>query len=117
MPGPPAAQITLTEAEQEELSHRAACYTRPHHEVLRAKMILAAAEGETNAEIGRRLEVSDRAVGRWRRRFAAHRLEGLDDLARPGRPRRFPPGADHRGQGSGLRATGHRRPALTPLHS
>jgi hypothetical protein len=39
MPGPPAAQITPTEAERSELSHRAACYTRPHREVLRAKLI------------------------------------------------------------------------------
>lgn len=116
MPGPVAAQITLTEAERTALEHRAACYTRPHREVLRAKLILLAAEGQTNAEIGRRLEISDRAVRRWRRRFDEQRLEGLDDRPRSGRPSRFPPGAGHRGQGRRLRAAERGRPALAPLH-
>ena len=35
--------------------------------------------------------MSTKAVGRWRRRFHEHRLEGLADEARSGRPRRFPP--------------------------
>ena len=116
MPGPAANQITLSEAEHTELRHRVACYTRPHGEVLRAKLILLAADGHSNAEIGRRLEISDRAVRRWRKRFHDQRLEGLEDRARPGRPRRFPPGADRRGQGGRLRATGRGRPALAPLN-
>jgi hypothetical protein len=51
MPGPSAQEIVLDEAERRELVHRAACYTRPHREVLRAKLVLLAAEGCSNAEI------------------------------------------------------------------
>ena len=74
-----------------ELEHRAACYTRPHREVLRAKVVLLAAEGHGNAEIARRLGMSTKAVGRWRGRFHQRRLAGLADAARSGRPRRFSP--------------------------
>jgi hypothetical protein len=58
--------------------------------VLRAKLVLLAAEGQSNADIGERLGMSTKAVGRWRRRFHERRLEGLADQARSGRPRRFP---------------------------
>src|SRR5438034_3765623 len=47
-------------------------------------------------------------VGRWRKRFFEERLAGLDDRERAGRPRRFPPGADRRGEGVGLRAADQR---------
>ena len=64
MPGPSAQEIVLDEAERKELGHRAACYTRPHREVLRAKLVLLAAGGHGNAEIGERLGMSTKAVGR-----------------------------------------------------
>src|SRR3954451_20255874 len=73
-----------SEAERAELEHRAACYTRPHREVQRAKLVLLAADGETNTEIGERLGMSREAVGRWRRRFCERRLEGLEDFERTG---------------------------------
>ena len=67
MPGPSAQEIVLEESERVELEHRAACYTRPHREVLRAKLVLLAAEGHSNAEIARRLGMQHeggRAVAR-----------------------------------------------------
>jgi transposase len=54
---------------------------------LRAKIVLAAAEGEANAEMARRLGVSRTTVMRWRSRFAQTRCDGLLDEPRPGRPR------------------------------
>jgi hypothetical protein len=112
----PAPQIELSRDERRELSHRAACYTRPFREVQRAKLILAAAEGLNNKQIAARLELHDEVVGRWRRRFHEERLQGLDDKARSGRPRRFPPGAGRRGHRDRLRAARQRgRPALTLL--
>jgi transposase len=54
---------------------------------LRAKIVLAAAEGEANAEMARRLGVSRTTVMRWRSRFAQARCDGLLDEPRPGRPR------------------------------
>src|SRR5438445_12409610 len=115
MPGPSAQEIVLEEAERTELVHRAACYTRPHREVLRAKLVLLAAEGCSNAEIGERLGISTKAVGRWRRRFHEKRLDGLADEARSGRPRRFPPSADRRGQGGRVRTAGSGMPAVASL--
>ena len=58
MPGRSPHQVVLSEAERAELEHVAACYTRPHLEVQRAKLVLMAAEGGTNTEIGARLHVS-----------------------------------------------------------
>ena len=116
MPGRSPYEINLSAEERAELEHRAACYTRPHREVLRAKLVLMAADGETNTEIGERLGISREAVGRWRRRFCEERLDGLSDRARSGRPRRFPPGRGHPGQGRHLRAPARRgRPALALL--
>jgi hypothetical protein len=107
--------IVLSEAERAELEHRVACYTLPHKVVVRAKIVLYAAEGQSNVEIARRLETAARVVGRWRKRFFEQRLAGLEDLERAGRPRRFPPGADRGGEGARLRAAGHARAAARPL--
>src|SRR5918995_150796 len=116
MPGRSPHEVVLTEDERAELEHRAACYTRPHREVQRARLVLLAAEGRTNTEIGERLGMSREAVGRWRRRFCERRLDGLEDLERTGRPRRFPPGAGRRGEGDRVRpSTGARRPAVALL--
>src|SRR6266568_2101163 len=109
-------QILLSGEERAELERRVACYTLPHKVVQRAKMILYAAEGQSNAEIARRLETAAEVVGRWRQRFFEERLAGLDDRQRAGRPRRFPPGRGRAGKGDRLRAAAHAgRPALTLL--
>jgi hypothetical protein len=102
MPGRSPHEVVLSDAERAELEHSAACYTRPHREVQRAKLVLLAAEGKTNVEIGERLGMSREAVSRWRRRFCESRLEGLEDQRRTGRPRRFPPGRDRPGEGDRL---------------
>jgi hypothetical protein len=105
--------IVLSDEERAELEHRAACYTLPHKRVQRAKLVLYAAEGLANVEIGRRLDMNPDVVGRWRKRFREERLEGLEDRARSGRPRRFPPGRGRPGQGDRLRAAQRAgRPAL-----
>lgn len=109
-------RIELSEQEERELCSRAARYTTAHGEVLRAKIVLRAAEGETNAEIARRLDCSLRTVSLWRKRFFEERLDGLCDRPRPGRPRRFPPGGDRAGQGDRLPAApGARRSRLAFL--
>lgn len=113
MPGRTRHQVELTTDERQELKHRAACYTLPHKEVQRAKLVLHAADGLDNVEIGARLEMNPEVISRWRRRFCEQRLEGLKDKPRSGRPRRFPPGGSRRGQGGGLRAARHPgRPAV-----
>jgi transposase len=83
--------IELTQGEMEELTRRATKYTLPYYQVLRAKMILLAADGLTNDEIARRLDSRREVVSMWRKRFFEERLEGIEERPRPGRPPAFPP--------------------------
>ncbi|WP_406036497.1 IS630 family transposase [Micromonospora sp. NBC_00898] len=53
---------------------------------MRAKIILACAEGTSNTDVATALGVHLSTVGKWRRRFLAERLDGLIDEQRPGRP-------------------------------
>ena len=55
--------------------------------VARAKLVLWSSEGETNSRIATRLRWTKATVGKWRQRFIQHRLAGLYDELRPGRPR------------------------------
>jgi hypothetical protein len=83
--------ITLSSAEEAELRRRAAKYTLPYFQVQRAKMILYAAQGMPNDEIAARLDTRREVVSLWRKRFFSDRLAGLEEHARPGRPRTFSP--------------------------
>ena len=85
--------IALTPSEAVELRRRACKYTLPYFEVVRAKMILLAAEGLGNDEIAARLDTRREVVSEWRKRFFRHRLAGLEERPRPGRPRAFSPSA------------------------
>ena len=85
--------IHLSAEETQELNHRAAKYTLPYFEVQRARMILMASQGMSNDEIAARLDTRREVVSLWRKRFFKERLAGLEEHARPGRPRAFPPRA------------------------
>jgi len=97
-----ACNIVLSPDETRELSRRSRKYTLPYYKVQRAKIVLLAAEGLGNDEIARRLDTPRRVVWLWRKRFFEKRLEGLDELPRPGRPRAFFPRGDRSGKGSGM---------------
>jgi DNA-binding NarL/FixJ family response regulator len=83
--------IKLSSSEVAELQRRATKYKLPYFQVQRAKMILMAAEGLSNDEIARRLDTRRDVVSMWRKRFFTERLAGLEEVARPGRPRTFSP--------------------------
>jgi len=55
MPRTSPYQIVLSREEARVLTQRAAAYTRPHFQVVRAKMILLAADGWSNDAIARSL--------------------------------------------------------------
>ncbi len=59
--------------------------------MIRARIVLAAADGATNTEIAAEVGVHVDTVRKWRRRFVAGGLPGLDDLPRSGRRRLFTP--------------------------
>ena len=81
--------IILSADEHHKLTGRAGSARVAHRDVIRAKIILAAAQGGSNAGIAACLGVHVDTVRKWRRRFCQDRLAGLRDLPRSGRPRRF----------------------------
>jgi transposase len=81
----------LSEQERAELESRARRYTSPYRDVIRAKIILLAAQGIDNDVIGGRLDMPRQIVSKWRQRFFLERLAGLDEQPRGGRPARFSP--------------------------
>src|SRR3954470_524134 len=82
-----AVPIALRSIERRVLTARARRARGEQRDVVRARIVLAAADGQPNAAIARRLGVTEDTVRRWRGRFAAERLPGLDDRPRTGRPR------------------------------
>ena len=87
--GSKLASLTLTDEQQNQLQGIAQSATRPYALVVRARIILASAEGLTNVAVAKRVGVTPHTVGKWRRRFRAAGIEGLHDELRPGRPRTY----------------------------
>ena len=102
MPRDSPFRMELSRRERETLEGRARKYTLPYFQVLRARMILLAAEGFANDDIAAALSVGRDVVSLWRKRFFYERLAGLEERPRPGRPRVFPPRARRADQGHRL---------------
>lgn len=83
--------IALSAKEREYLSRIARKYTSSYRDVVRAKIILMAAEGLKNKEIAERLDLLRQVVSKWRQRFFEERLAGLEERPRRGRPPAFSP--------------------------
>jgi transposase len=83
--------IVLSAEEEAVLAARARSVRGAYRDRLRARIVLAAAAGSSNAAIAAQLGVCQDTVRKWRARFAARGLAGLKDAARSGRPRRYTP--------------------------
>jgi winged helix-turn helix protein len=94
--------IELSAQDRAALEQRARTYTAPYHQVMRAKIVLLAADGLENTVIAGRLDVAVQLVSKWRKRFYEEGTPGLEDRPRSGRPRVFPPCGRGERQGAGL---------------
>lgn len=91
MPRKSPYTIVLSQSQRATLETAARRYTSPYRDVIRAKIILYAADGLDNDEIAARIDTPRQIVSKWRKRFFEQGLAGLEEQARGGRPARFSP--------------------------
>lgn len=84
-----AISIQLTSEERAKLESTLRSSTAPVRDVLRSRIVLLAAEGNSNQEIAVQLGVHRHSVALWRQRFARQRLKGLEEKPRRGRKRLY----------------------------
>jgi transposase len=86
-----APSIHLDAVQRAQLQQLVKTPSTPQSLAVRARIVLAAAERQSNQEIALGLSVPAITVGKWRGRYARLGLEGLGDVPRSGRPRRHGP--------------------------
>ena len=94
--------IFLSDEEKSRLQAIARRYTSPYRDVVRARIVLYAAQGLPNDEIAARLDTPRQIVTKWRKRFFEAGLAGLEEASRSGRPARFSPQRRSGDQGTGV---------------
>lgn len=85
--GRPKQPLVLTEEDRVQLTSLSVSRSMPHGLVQRAKIVLLAAQGESNTAIAAKLHLTRPTVGIWRQRYVDHGLQGLNEELKPGRPR------------------------------
>jgi transposase len=119
----------LSEDERRRLENWVKRHSTAQGLALRARIVLACADGGSNIAVAARLGVSRMTVGKWRARFLRDRLDGLTDEPRPGVPRTItdaqveevvvrtleevPEGSTHWSKREMAKRWGSRRPACT----
>jgi putative transposase len=98
MPTPKATEVNLTEEEQTGLEQLVRRHNIGQQIALRARIILAAEQGQTNSAIAANLKISLNTAQRWRNRWVKAQTISYDDLSieerlqdgpRPGAPARI----------------------------
>jgi transposase len=84
--------VRLNDCEQRHLRRVVFAAKSTQRDVLRASIVLLAADDTPNARIAAHLRIQVDTARKWRHRFCDKRLEGLKDLPRCGRPRQFTAG-------------------------
>jgi transposase len=83
------AVVRLTDEEASQLKEWTRRGKIEHRLVQRARIILLANAGRTNEKIAAELKTRTARVSKWRQRFGQHRLEGLGDAPRSGKPAKY----------------------------
>ena len=102
MPRKSPYRIELSQDERKRLEKVAHKYTSPYRDVIRARIILYAADGLRNDQIAARLDTPRQIVSKWRKRYFEQGFAGLLEQPRRGRPARFSPQRRPLDQGPGL---------------
>jgi len=110
--GRPKAELVLSAAEEAQLTSIARSRSIAAALSQRARIVLACAAGDSNSAVAQRFKVRNATVGKWRVRFVKHRIQGLYDELRPGRPRTI---EDERVAGL-IRKTLNQKPKDGPTH-
>jgi transposase len=84
--GRPKSELLLSAEEREQLTRWSRRAKSSQALALRSKIVLACAEGHDNKAVAEQLRCARVTVGKWRARFVEHRLDGLTDEQRTGRP-------------------------------
>jgi len=84
--GRPKAVLELTEQERDQLQRWSRRRKSSQALALRSRIVLSCAAGADNKAVAAELGCAQATVGKWRARFVEHRLDGLTDEDRPGRP-------------------------------
>jgi transposase len=87
--GRPKTELVLTTEQREQLERLARRRTTAQALALRARIVLACADGGHNKQVAERLGIYRQTVGRWRARFVEAGVDGLHDEPRPGAPRKI----------------------------
>lgn len=85
--GRPKAEVILSEDERTELQRLMRRGRVNRHVAMRAKLILASADGAGDTAVAAKHHVNPKTVAKWRRRFIEERVDGLYDEPRVGAPR------------------------------
>jgi transposase len=84
--GRPRVELVLSDEERMTLERWSRRAKSAQALAVRCRIVLACAGGLSNMEVAEQVAVNRMTVGKWRSRFLQHRLEGLLDEERPGRP-------------------------------
>ncbi len=93
-----APPLSLDAETRSSLTKLIQSSSTPQSLALRSRIVLAASAGVENQQIAADLRIPPVTVGKWRRLFAAHGLEGLRDAPRSGRPPKHDSDTRHRVQ-------------------
>lgn len=84
-------QVASDEVDRVELERRVRAGNTPQKVVLRAAIVLMAADGASNAAISDEFGICVDTVRKWRAWFCAKGIKGVADTPRSGRPPVYTP--------------------------